>query len=86
MYYCSNAVALLLYSIANQSSTKVVSRVREGSSETSDVTVVESILRFQNGDLPSTGATLNAGVTLNTSLKLTLFSVKYFSRPRAVSY
>ena len=36
--------------------------------------------------IPSTGATLNAGVTLNTSLKQTLFSVKCFSRPRAVSY
>ena len=33
--------------------------------------------------LPSTGVTLNAGVTLNTSLKQTLFSVKYPSRPRA---
>ena len=37
-------------------------------------------------ELPSTGATLNAKVTLNTSLKQSLFSVKYFSRPRAVSY
>ena len=41
---------------------------------------------YSQKNTPSTWATLNAGVTLNTSLKQTLFSVKYFSRPIAVSY
>ena len=42
--------------------------------------------RSQQPYLLSTGATLNAGVTLNTLLKQILFLVKYFSRPKAVSY
>ena len=37
-------------------------------------------------DVLLTRATLNVGVTLNASLKQTLFSLKYCSRPSAVSY